>query len=188
VDVSGTHVYVSDAALCRVQEFDGNGVFLAKWGSYGTTNGQFSGALGVALDASGNVFVADGGSSCRIEKFTGSGDYLTQWGSCYTNNLDTQNCGIWSISIGPSGVIAAADPGCNMVKEFSAAGTLLFRSTTPLGGCTPGFFATPYGIAVDNLGNLYVASTGSNCIQKYGPGGSTPTRTSTWGRLKSVYR
>ena len=188
VDASGTHVYVTDAALCRVQEFDGNGAFLAKWGSYGTGDGQFSGALGAAVDASGNVLVADGGSSCRIEKFTSSGGYLTQWGSCYVNNLDTQSCGIWAVAIGPGGVIAAADPGCNMVKEFSAPGALLFRSSTTLGGCTPGYFATPYAIAVDNLGNLYVASTGANCIQKYGPGGSTPTHASTWGRMKSIYR
>jgi DNA-binding beta-propeller fold protein YncE len=189
VDAAGTHVYVTDVALCRVQVFDGNGTFLSKWGSYGTGNGQFSGAYGVALDASGNVFVSDDGSSCRIEEFTSSGGYLTQWGSCYTNNLDTQDCGIWSISIGPGGVIAAADAGCNMIKEFSATGTLLFRSSTTLpSGCTPGLFGTPYGIAVDNLGNLYVASTHDNCIHKYGPGGSTPAHTSSWGRLKVLYR
>jgi hypothetical protein len=189
VDLSGTHVYVSDNALCRVQEFDGNGTFITKWGTYGTANGQFSSALGVALDASGNVFVADAGSSCRIEEFTSSGGYVTQWGSCYTNNLDTQNCGIWGISIGPGGVIAAADPGCNMVKEFSATGTLLFRSSTTLpSGCMPGLFGTPYGVTVDNLGNLYVASIGGNCIQKFGPGGSTPARTSSWGQLKVLYR
>jgi hypothetical protein len=43
-------------------------VYLTQWGSAGSGDGQFNGPWGVAVDASGNVYVADSGNS-RIEKF-----------------------------------------------------------------------------------------------------------------------
>lgn len=43
--------------------------FLAKWGSFGTGNGQFDRPWGVAVDASGNVYVADS-HNYRIQVFT----------------------------------------------------------------------------------------------------------------------
>jgi len=62
----------------RVQKFTNNGTFLTKWGSLGTGDGEFSDAESVAVDANGNVFVAD---TDRIEKFTNGGAFLTTWGS-----------------------------------------------------------------------------------------------------------
>jgi DNA-binding beta-propeller fold protein YncE len=142
----------------------------------------------VAVSASGDVYVSDNNAYCRIEKFTSTGTYVTQWGSCYVNNPNTQDCGIWSIAVGPDGNVYAADAGCNMVKAFTGSGSLVFRSTTTLGSfCSQGFFSTPYGVAVDALGNLYVADTGSGCIQKFGPGGTTPARSASWGSLKMLY-
>ena len=44
------------------------GTFLTKWGSFGTGNGQVSNPFGVAVDGSGNVFVAEDGNS-RVQKF-----------------------------------------------------------------------------------------------------------------------
>ncbi len=117
--------------------------------------------------------------------------YLGQWGSCLTNNnfLDTQDCGIWGLAVGPDDNVYGADAGCNMVKEWSPTGAMIFRSTTQLASsCEPGIFSTPYGVATDQLGNFYVASTGNHCIQKFGPGGTTPARKSTWGGVKILYR
>jgi DNA-binding beta-propeller fold protein YncE len=42
--------------------------FVTKWGSYGNGNGQFYNPNGIAVDSSGNVYVADSGYS-RIRKF-----------------------------------------------------------------------------------------------------------------------
>jgi len=42
--------------------------FVTKWGSYGSGNGQFYNPNGIAVDSSGNVYVADSGYS-RIQKF-----------------------------------------------------------------------------------------------------------------------
>jgi DNA-binding beta-propeller fold protein YncE len=54
--------------------------YLTQWGTSGSGNGQFNGPAGMALDASGNVYVADLGNN-RIQKFTGAGVYLTKWGT-----------------------------------------------------------------------------------------------------------
>src|ERR1700722_75648 len=36
-------------------------------------------------------------------------------------------------------------------------------------------FTTPQGVAVDKLGNVYVADTGNNAVKKVTPGGNTST-------------
>ena len=55
-------------------------VFVTKWGSQGAANGQFEIPWGIAIDSSGNVFVADTANH-RIQKFTNSGTFVTKWGS-----------------------------------------------------------------------------------------------------------
>ncbi len=50
-------------------------VYLLQWGSNGSGNGQFISPVGVATDASGNVYVVDVGSA-RVQKFTGTGTAL----------------------------------------------------------------------------------------------------------------
>src|SRR5262245_22960229 len=55
------------------------GTSLTKWGP-GPLGGQFAYPQGVAVDGSGNVFVADSGNN-RIEKFTSTGTFLLTWGS-----------------------------------------------------------------------------------------------------------
>ena len=66
-DGSG-NVYVADRNHNRIQKYDGNGTFLAAWGSAGSDDGQFNFPVGVATDGSGNVYVADTNNH-RIQKF-----------------------------------------------------------------------------------------------------------------------
>src|SRR5580765_5337043 len=54
--------------------------YLLQWGTPGSGNGQFNGPAGMAVDANGNVYVADYGNH-RVQKFTDTGAYLTQWGT-----------------------------------------------------------------------------------------------------------
>ena len=54
-------------------------------------------------------------------------------------------------------------------------------------GSGNGQFNEPIGVAVDALGNVYVGDAGNHRIQKFGvlP---TPTMSTSWGRLKQLYR
>ena len=54
--------------------------FVTTWGSYGTGTGQFEDPVGVAVDTSKNVDVADNGNA-RIQAFSSSGTFITTWGS-----------------------------------------------------------------------------------------------------------
>ncbi|MCH7785955.1 MAG: hypothetical protein IIC22_00445 [Chloroflexi bacterium] len=60
------NVYVADRWNGRVQVFDSNGNFLAKWDLLGEGESQFvnpfAGPMGIAVDESGKVYVIDSGN------------------------------------------------------------------------------------------------------------------------------
>jgi len=71
------NIYVADGAAtgagnARVAKFDKDGHFIASWGQRGSEPGQFNSLRGIALDAQGNVYVADAGNK-RIQVFDGAG-------------------------------------------------------------------------------------------------------------------
>jgi DNA-binding beta-propeller fold protein YncE len=68
---------------------------------------------------------------------------------------------------------------------YSSNGTFLTQWGSV--GSGNGQFNGPFGVAVDAGGSVYVADTGNNRIQKFGPV-PTPTKTTSWGRLKSLFR
>src|SRR6476646_7664207 len=62
-DAAG-NIFVADGiGNARVAKFTRDGVFVKSWGSRGTENNQFKSAHGIAVDANGNVYVADRGKS-----------------------------------------------------------------------------------------------------------------------------
>jgi uncharacterized protein (TIGR03663 family) len=83
IAVSGDgRIYVADTWNHRLQVFDADGAFLAKWGSYGQTASEahlFYGPRDVAVDTSGRVFVTDTGNK-RIVVYDREGRLLHQWG------------------------------------------------------------------------------------------------------------
>src|SRR5439155_8683928 len=82
--------------------------FVTKWGS--TT-----GPVGVAVDGSGNVFVADELSNC-IQKFTNTGTFLTMWGSAGTGDgqFDTPS----GVAVDGSGNVFVADTANDRIQKF----------------------------------------------------------------------
>ncbi len=74
------NVYVADTDNNRIQKFNSTGIFITKWGSPGSGDGQFEHPRGVAVDSLGNVYVADSNNN-RIQKFSSTGTFITKWGS-----------------------------------------------------------------------------------------------------------
>jgi DNA-binding beta-propeller fold protein YncE len=66
------HIYVLDGVNNQVKVFDDAGAFLFSFGSRGTARGQFESPLGLAIDSSGRVFVADTGNR-RVQVFSADG-------------------------------------------------------------------------------------------------------------------
>jgi hypothetical protein len=79
------NIYIADGigANNRVAKFDKDGRFLKQWGSTGAGDGQFNGAKAIAIDAQGNVYVADAGNK-RIEVFDAEGNFKSTFGNVGT--------------------------------------------------------------------------------------------------------
>jgi DNA-binding beta-propeller fold protein YncE len=74
------NIYVADGMGTnnRVAKFDKDGKFLKHWGSTGTEPGQFQGVKSIAIDAQGDVYVADAGNK-RIQVFDAEGTFKRQF-------------------------------------------------------------------------------------------------------------
>jgi len=78
-------VYVTDTWNHRVQAFERDGSFVAKWGQFGQVpsasggEGLFYGPRDLVVDSQGRLFISDTGNK-RIMVFDRSGTYLAQWG------------------------------------------------------------------------------------------------------------
>jgi hypothetical protein len=79
------NIYIADGIgnTNRVAKFDKDGRFVRQWGSTGSENGQFMGVKSLAVDAQGNVYVADAGNK-RIQVFDGDGNFKSQFGNVGT--------------------------------------------------------------------------------------------------------
>ena len=76
-DAAG-NIYVSDGYInSRIAKLDKDGNWLASWGEPGSGPGQLNTPHNIAVDAHGNVYVADRGNR-RIQVFDGDGKLLRQ--------------------------------------------------------------------------------------------------------------
>lgn len=76
-DAAG-NTYISDGYInSRVAKVDKDGNWLKSWGEPGDRPGQFNTPHSIAVDADGNVYVADRGNS-RIQVFDTEGNFLRQ--------------------------------------------------------------------------------------------------------------
>ena len=119
--------------------------YVTQWGIPGSTDGQFSGPWGVAVDGSGNVYVVDMGNN-RVQKFLSDGTYVTQWGSSGSSN--GQFSSPYGVAVDGFGNVYVAETGNNRVQKFSVSTdkTIIFtESGLPSGASwTVTFDGTPH--------------------------------------------
>ena len=137
-----------------VRQFSPGGAVLRTWGSTGRGQGQFRGAAGLAVDASGNVYVADTFNH-RIQEFTSTGAFVKQWGSL--GPAEGQFEDPVDITISPSGnIYVADDSGNGRIEEFLADGTFVAQYRVPLAPWDPSVTGNyPTSVAVDAAGNIF---------------------------------
>jgi sugar lactone lactonase YvrE len=190
IDASG-NMYVADDGNNLIRKITPGGEVstLAGSGSSGSDDGvgkqaSFFRPLGVAVDASGNVYVADY-QNCLIRKIDPNGVVTTLAGN---KNIGAANGTGTNASFNfPAGVatdkngnVYVADANGCLIRKINAAGVV----TTLAGSGMPGkddgvgvsasFFA-PQGITVDKAGNIYVADGGNDLIRKITPDGVVTT-------------
>lgn len=168
-------VYVADGGNDRVQQFTGTGVFQRQWGTTGTADGRFDTPSGITVDTAGNVYVADTHNH-RVQQFTAAGAFLSKWGTNgATNGQFNQPAGI---ATAPDGTrILVADTFNHRIQRFAPPGTVpgaqpVFVNAWGAAGTGNTQFDHPEGVAVDPVGNVYVADTQNNRIQEFSPTGS----------------
>jgi len=181
-------LYVSDGyGNSRVHRFSPRGELVASWGEPGTGPGQFMLPHGIAVDATGNVYVCDRESD-RIQVFTAEGRFLREItvqrptqivlarGLMYVSELGWR-AGQRSFRNGP---IEQDLPA--RVSILDANGKAVARIGGP-DPCAPGSFCAPHGLAVDPNGDLYVAEVVWTIA---GRAGLVPPDCHTIQKLRSV--
>jgi DNA-binding beta-propeller fold protein YncE len=172
------HVYVSDDFSGLVKVFDTDGNLQSSYSIRTPGDIQFSAPWGVAVDFHEFVYVADYSNSKlkviqsgAVQNLTGAlGGWDLQWLACDpAGNLYTV------ISYPTTGGITVFNPQGHDILSWSG------------GGSGNGQFARPRGVAVDGDFSVYVVDSGNSRVQKFG---TAPTRvtTTTWGRLKRMFR
>jgi uncharacterized protein (TIGR03437 family) len=178
LDPSG-NLYIVDSVNQRVRRVATNGIITTIAGN-GTsayagdgglaTLASFSFPLGVAVDGSGNVYIADAGNN-RVRKITAAGAISTVAGNGqagFSGDGGTATSAALNlpsdVALDSAGNLYIADAGNNRIRMVSSTGVI----TTIAGTSTNGFSGDggpaaqavlnyPWGLATDASGDVYVA-------------------------------
>ncbi len=176
VDSSG-NIYVADVTNNRIRKITaGSGIIttVCGTGTFAYTGDEglakFAGLNspeGIAVDAAGNLYIADTNNDCIRKVSASTGNISTVAKAAKLNNPT-------ALAVDTSGNLFIADWGNNRIRKISAADGI---TTTIAGNGTAGYAGdrgpagesqlnSPFGIALDAAGNLYIADAGNNCVRK----------------------
>jgi sugar lactone lactonase YvrE len=196
LDSSG-NLFIADQNNHRIRRVDtsGNISTVAGHGTSGfsgdgssATSAQLNFPHGVALDSSGNLFIADRDNH-RIRKVDTSGNINTLAGA---GTLGFSGDGgpatsaqlnfPYDIAVDSSGNLFIADRDNHRIRKVdtsgnisTVAGTGAFGFSGDGGPATGARLAGPTGVAVDSSGNLFVADRGNHHIRKVDTSGNIST-------------
>jgi len=144
------------------------GLYLLKFsfGSAGTGDGELNYPTDVAVDDSGNIYVADSYNN-RIQKFDSDGNYLAQWG--FLGSEDGQFHRPYSIEYAPDGNLYVGDHGNNRIQIFDTDGNYIDKFSTT---------GRPGDSFIAENGDIYVPDFINHMVRWFD---STFTPVLTWG-------
>jgi len=167
-------VYVADTGHHRVLSFDGSGTvrMVAGNGSEGYSGdrgrapvAQLSSPSGLALDAAGNLFIADTGNHA-IRMVSTAGVITTV---VAPGVLNTPR----GVAVDGNGNLFIADTGHHVIRQRSPEGTLRVIAGTGAadfsgdgGVALEARLNSPWSLLMDGSGNLYVSDTGNNRVRR----------------------
>lgn len=177
-DGSG-NLYVADTNNNTIRKITPAGVVSTLAGTPGVqgsadgagTAASFYSPRGVAVDASGNVYVADMGNN-SIRKITPAGVVST---------LATGFSNPFGVAVDATGTVYVADTYHQTICKVTPSGTvsILAGMTGVFGDLdatgTAARFYLPQGLAVDASGYVYVADTFNDAVRKISPTGVVTT-------------
>ena len=188
------NVYVADNFNHVIRRVAPDGVvttFAGKAWSTGSADGKGDAARffwpsGMASDGRGNIYVADAGNH-TIRKLTAEGAVMTLAGSAgnsgWADGMGGKVRFSWpsDVALDAAGNLYVADRSNHVIRKVTLAGEV----TTLAGGAgvcgrADGVggvarFNNPSGVAVDDVGNVYVADTGNQLLRKVTPSGEVTT-------------
>ena len=191
VDASD-NVYFADYSNNRIRKIDTNGTIttVAGTGTAGydgdgnqATSAKINYALGVTVDASGNLYIADSGNNV-IRKVDTNGNISTLAGS--TDGSSGYNEGSGSeakfnypstLATDSKGNVYVTDSSNNRVRKITPGGTVStvvgngnrgYENSEDFAALTSGITA-PYGIAIDANDNIYLSDSWSYLVRKITP-------------------
>ncbi len=172
--VNGVGIFIADRGEAHVREVSGSGVISSPTGANGV------GPAGVALDSSGNVYLADAsgnqvlkvspGGAITLIAGTGIAGAGGDNGSATLAQLNQPS----GVAVDAAGNVYIADTGNNRVRKVAFA-TGVITTVAGNGAATYGGdngvsngaqVNQPADVTLDNAGNLYIADTGNNRIRK----------------------
>lgn len=186
MDAQG-NLYIADKYNYRVRKINTAGIISTVAGNgtdvYGGTNIPATSAgmapSGIALDATGNLYIADA-KNARVYKvstagiitnFAGNGisAYGGDWGLAYSASMFVPD----DVEVDRQGNVYVLDIGCPTVRKIAPNGII----STIVGDCQSGAsgdggpavqarISAAEGIDIDDAGNLYIADTRNNRIRQ----------------------
>ncbi|KAA9338513.1 hypothetical protein F0P96_06685 [Hymenobacter busanensis] len=171
-------------------------------GSKGSADGagaaaRFSRPMGVAVDAGGNVYVADTDNHV-IRKITAAGQVSTLAGTAGQKGFAD---GIGpaarlfnpvGLALDAQGTLYVADTGNNVIRKITPDGAIsTLAGAAGLPGTADGVgaaarFNQPHALAVDAAGNVLVADTYNHTVRRISPAGAVTTLAGTPKRIGSL--
>ncbi len=198
VDSAG-NLYIADTNNGRIRKVDtsgnittvaGNGVCCGSSGDGGApTSAQLNGPQGIAIDASGNLYISETNGS-RVRKISGGtiATYAGTGAPGYSGDgsaaASAQLNSPMGLAFDSSGNLYIADSNNSRVRKVSAGGTTIATvagngvccgSSGDGGAATSAQLNGPQGVAVDSIGNLYIADTNNNRVRKVDGSGNITT-------------